>query len=388
MIPKSTAGQIPQFMKAVQARDFGDIDKMLSVQDQVPVPRLDTPVEYSNKDMHPLIRYVEKQAQKECMIVKTLAVALAPGDCRVLSGKTRRFQGPPSFPFVPGGDCSGVVVEIPPDETYFQVGDLVTARFTVVPRDALAEYARVSRVCCEKFDRSDMTPEEAAVFASASPATIVSDYIQAGERVLILGANGGIGSHVCQLARVRGASFICGVSNDTGKLLSPPLSCDDAVDYTKEDVFVSPKYLQEPFDTVIDLATGGWPKLVAGNGKTIVKPASLGGRFVTICPDFPTFEAHSFGTILAIFVLKPLWRALTSRLFTRNKLPTFTQANGLPDAREVVTRTLNLAKKGTLKAVLDPKGPFPMTTEGVRKAFRLQESRHAKGKVVVTVSEL
>jgi NADPH:quinone reductase-like Zn-dependent oxidoreductase len=47
-----------------------------------------------------------------------------------------------------------------------------------------------------------------------------------------------------------------------------------------------------------------------------------------------------------------------------------------------------MAKEGKLKAVIDPAGPFPLTTQGVRQAFRLQESRHAKGKVIVKIADL
>jgi NADPH:quinone reductase-like Zn-dependent oxidoreductase len=52
-----------------------------------------------------------------------------------------------------------------------------------------------------------------------------------------------------------------------------------------------------------------------------------------------------------------------------------------------MTRTMDLARKGTLKPVMNPKGPFPFTTEGVRDAFHVQESRHTQGKVVVHVAD-
>jgi NADPH:quinone reductase-like Zn-dependent oxidoreductase len=281
------------------------------------------------------------------MIIKTLAVALAPGDCRVLSGKTREFQGPPSFPYIPAGDCCGIVVELPEmkdkDECYFKIGDVVAARFTNAPRDAMAEYAVVSTSVTEKVDpTANISPEEAAALASASPATITCDHVRPGERILILGAGGGIGSHACQLARVvHGASYICGVSNDAERLLRAPLSCDDAIDYTEDIVFDSKKYQEDPFDTIIDLASGGWPQLVQHKKDkipSIVKPANKGGRFLTMCPDVATYEAHSIWKILGMFLIRPLTRAITSRLFTRRSLPKFTMAMGLPDGREVMTR--------------------------------------------------
>ena len=48
---------------------------------------------------------------------------------------------------------------------------------------------------------------------------------------------------------------------------------------------------------------------------------------------------------------------------------------------------MTFASKGELKAVIDPNGPFDFTTDGVRQAFRLQESRHIQGKVVIQVSK-
>jgi len=61
---------------------------------------------------------------------------------------------------------------------------------------------------------------------------------------------------------------------------------------------------------------------------------------------------------------------------------------GLPTGKtDIVKRTLALASEPEHKLVplIDPRGPFPFTTEGVREAFRLQRSRHAEGKVVVSV---
>lgn len=379
----------PTQMKAAQAKYYGDIDEQITVEDNVRVPTLQD--EYNpTEPIHPLIKMATQKDRKTHMIIKTLAVALAPGDCRVLSGRTRLFQGPPSFPYVPGGDCCGIVVETSPEETYFSKGDIVAARFTVAPRDAMGEYARVSTSVCEKVTDTDLiSPEAAAVLASATPAVCMSDYVQPNERILVLGAGGGVGSHFVQLAREKGASYICGVSQSPDRLLAAPLNCDDAVDYTKENVFESEKYQKDPFDTIIDFASGGWPQLTeAANKKlpSIVKPSSMGGRFITFTPDQPTFDGDSFLGLLTMFMFKPLGRAIWSRVFTRNTLPAFTNAMGLPDSRDIMTRTLTLAQEGKLKAVMD--GPYPLTTEGVRKAFRTLESRHAKGKVVVKIADL
>ena len=173
-----SAPDIPEFMTAVQGKDYGPIDEMLSVENNVKVPRL--------ADLPP-----KKQASH--IVIQTYAVALAPGDCRVLSGLTRILQGPPSFPYVPGGDCCGKVVEMPANATNlpFQLGDVVAARFNDKPMGALGLYAMVSSDICDKIP-DGMAPTDAAALAGATPATLFADPIQKNERVLILGAGGEI----------------------------------------------------------------------------------------------------------------------------------------------------------------------------------------------------
>eukprot|EP00550_Attheya_septentrionalis_P010259 CAMPEP_0198288676 /NCGR_PEP_ID=MMETSP1449-20131203/7098_1 /TAXON_ID=420275 /ORGANISM="Attheya septentrionalis, Strain CCMP2084" /LENGTH=380 /DNA_ID=CAMNT_0043986867 /DNA_START=151 /DNA_END=1293 /DNA_ORIENTATION=- len=366
-------------MRAVQGKDYGDIDEMLSVQDDVRVPYL--------ADLPP-------KKRNNFLKIRTMAVSLAPGDCRVLSGKTRELQGPPSMPYVPCGDCCGIVVELPPENPKkklpFKVGDRVAARFLEGPRDALGEYALVHQAVCDVVPE-EISSDEAAALAGASPAVALADRIKAGERVLILGASGGVGSHVCQLIRKeRGASYIAGVSRNCSRLLEAPLAYDKAVDYTKEDPWSIPEWTENPFDVIIDLAGGGWLRILQGvkeKKKSIVKPASAGGRFLTITPDDPIFELHTVWGALKLFVFPPLWRYMYSRTWSRSNLPAYSFAMSLPGERQVMTRTLKFASEGKMKACIDPAGPFPFTTDGVRAAFRLQESRHPQGKVVVHVAD-
>jgi NADPH:quinone reductase-like Zn-dependent oxidoreductase len=110
--------ELPETMRAAQGKDYGPIDEMISVEDGVKVPHLcDLP---------------DKKRAK-FMVLKIHAVSLAPGDCRVISGLTRELQGPPCFPYIPGGDCCGIVVELPENveelNIPFRVGDQVAARF-------------------------------------------------------------------------------------------------------------------------------------------------------------------------------------------------------------------------------------------------------------------
>ena len=151
-------------------------------------------------------------------------------------------------------------------------------------RGALAEYAIVSSLVCEKIPENILY-SEAAALASASPAILIAERIKPGERILVLGAGGGVGSHVCQIMRARGASFITGVSRSPARLLQSPLSYDRAIDYTKEDPFSIEEFQKDSFDVILDLSSGGWLKLVQNSQNrvnSIIKPASKGGRYLTV----------------------------------------------------------------------------------------------------------
>jgi NADPH:quinone reductase-like Zn-dependent oxidoreductase len=224
-----------------------------------------------------------------------------------------------------------------------------------------------------------------------------------------LGASGGIGAHLVQLLKDKdddpgGAggdvssttTYVVGVTSRPDQL-QPFVETgvlDEVIDYTKDDVFSLEKFRKadSKFDLVVDLAGCGYRRLeqMYGMGETLpVKAASDGGRFVTFVPPVgPIYEVHGVWTLLRTFLFPLLWKALTSRTLYRKSLPSYTFALALPDSRECVVRALELAGSGRLKPVVDGRGPHPFTTEGVREAFRIQQSRHATGKTLIRVSAL
>ncbi len=268
------------------------------------------------------------------------------------------------------------------------MGDFVAARFEEGPRGALGEYACVSTSIADKVP-DGISAVEAAALVGATPATILSKRIKEGERVLVMGAGGGMGSTLCQMLRLKGVSYLAAVTRSPSRLLAPPLSCDEAIDYTKTDVFSLEKFQQEKFDVIVDLAGGGYKRLedcASANEPLIIKTSNEGGRFITTVPPVgPIFEIHSILDAMKIFIFSCLWKAIVSRVWTKNTLPAYTFGMSLDAKREPVTETFALAKSNQLKAVIDPSGPFPFTTKSVRAAFRLQESQHPHGKVVVQI---
>ena len=376
----------PKTMRAAQGKDYGDIDEMISVQDGVKVPSL--------SDLPP-------KQRKHMMLVKVLSVALAPGDCRVLSGKTRELQGPPSFPYIPCGDCCGVVVELPKDDNGndmeeneslpFQVGDRIAARFVGKPLGALGEYAIVSTLVADKVPQS-LSSDGAAALASACPATIFSERIHdTDRRILVLGAGGGMGSHFCQLIANHPADrFVVGVSRSPERLLKSPLNYNKAIDYTRDDPFQLKEYQDDPFDCIVDFGSGGWLRIKDAATKgwpSIVKASSMGGRYLTTSVDTPTYECHSMWSVLKIFLFPPLWRALASRTWARGRMPKYTFGMSLPEDRAVMTNTMKYASNKSLVPVIHGDKPFTFTTTGVRDAFKALNDHHPHGKVVIHVAD-
>lgn len=376
---KAKRAMSSQKIRAAICTDYSDTVDNLAVEDGiVAMPRIgdETPAGFGN-----------------AMLIHVLAVALAPGDVRVMSGKTRKFQGPPSFPYTPGGDVCGVVVEVPEEDKNghkcrFRVGDKIAARFANKPMGMLGEYALVNTDVCDCVPEGISAEGAVALVSSGTVAVLIADRIKAGDRVLIFGAGGGVGSHLCQLTRLRGASYVAGVGRDPHRLMGKPLGCDLAIDYTKTDPFLVKEWVDNPFDVIVDLSGGAWPKLLnQSKASRIVKSTSKGGRYLTTTPDKPTFELHSMWAAVKTFMLPSLFRACTSRTMSRFSLPKYSYVLALPSTSDIVTRTLTLASENRLVPSIDAQGPFPFTTDGVRDAFRLQGSRHAKGKVVITVAK-
>jgi len=326
------------------------------------------------------------------ILIQTQAVALAPGDARVLSGKCKALNGPPSFPYIPGGDSCGIVKDMggnDPAICGFDVGDRIAARFTEGPRGALAQNALISPKMAYIVPDNVLSEDAAALASSASIALHLSRRIKKDERVLILGAGGGVGSHLCQFLRLKGVQYIAGVSSDPDSLMKEPISCHNALDYNKKDILDLKEWGTDvPFDVIVDLCSCVWPRLLEQSRSksiTVVKSAKEGGRYLTTTPDEPWFQLNGIGGALGLFMFTPLWRAMKSRLWKSSSLPAFTFAMSIDNDLGLMEEVFSLAHENKLKACIDHRGPFDFTTEGVQEAFKIQESRHYEGKVVIRV---
>ncbi len=179
---------------------------------------------------------------------------------------------------VSGTDVAGVIVEVGSAVTRFAVGDEVFGG----AKGSFAQYARASARCLA-HKPSSLTFEQAAVVpvsgVTALQALTDVGRVEPDQRVLIIGASGGVGTHAVQLAKALGAEVTAVAS--TSKLeLVRSLGADRVIDYTTSDVTDG----QTTFDLILDI--GGRTSVAKlrralTNDGTLVIVGGEGGNRIT-----------------------------------------------------------------------------------------------------------
>ncbi len=186
------------------------------------------------------------------------------------------FRGPKNP--VPGLDVAGTVVALGAGVTRFKVGDEVFG----ISKGSFADYARARE---DKLARkpSNFSFAQAAVTGVSGLAALQAlrdaGRVKAGQRVLIIGASGGVGSYAVQLAKAFGAE-VTGVCSTAKLEFVRSLGASRVIDYTKEDFASGP----ERFDLILDIG-GNSPlarlrKVLTAAG-TIVLVGGEGGDALT-----------------------------------------------------------------------------------------------------------
>ncbi len=207
------------------------------------------------------LQNVEKpKPKKNEVLVKTHATSVSTGDCRI-----RGFNSPLLF-WIPmriilgfrkprkpilGVELSGEIEDIGTDVTQFKKGDQVFA-LTELNLGGYAEYTCVHESGLIALKPTNVTYEEAAVipFGGTSALHFLrKGQIKKGQRVLIYGASGSVGTAAIQLAKYFGATVtaICSSSNFD---LVTTLGADNIIDYMKEDFTKQGEHYDIIFDAV------------------------------------------------------------------------------------------------------------------------------------------
>jgi len=204
------------------------------------------------------------------VLVRVHAAAVLPVEWKIRQGAFHAFQ-PAAFPYIPGSAFAGIVDEVGPGVTTFRSGQAVFGRSS---QGTYAEYTTASAEAIALKPASLAFAEAAAISGGATTAweaLFDRGELQAGQRVLILGAAGGVGSFAVQLARWKGAQVI-GTTGTANVDFVRSLGAEVVVDYTSTPL----EQVVRDVDLVVD-AVGGqalesaWP--VVKRGGTLISTA-------------------------------------------------------------------------------------------------------------------
>jgi NADPH2:quinone reductase len=170
------------------------------------------------------------------VLIKVKAAGLNPLDNAIAGGVVAQMGFPHEYPVVIGRDVAGVVVAIGEGVTQVAVGDEVLGHIVFLPPiqlGTIAEYALLAAESVIAKPAGLSFVQAAALPLASGAATRAIDAVEAGagDRVLVVGASGGVGSYVVQLLAARGATVIAtGTAADTERLTR--LGADQVVDHT------------------------------------------------------------------------------------------------------------------------------------------------------------
>ena len=307
-------------IKAIQVHSYGGPEKLELEQIQRPEP------------------------QAGEVLIRVHAAGVNPADWRLRAGWMKDFR-PQSFPYIPGFDLAGVVEEGGPGVTTFQKGQAV---FGQSAKGTYTEYTTASVGTLALKPKTLSFDEAATIPIGATTAWQgLFDHggLQAGQRVLIRGAAGGVGLFAVQFARWKGAHVI-GTTSTSHVDFVRSLGAETVIDYT------STPLEQVVHDIDLVLETVG--------GETHERPWNVlkrGGTLVSITGPLSQEKAQELDVRAVSFSNRP----------STQLLHTFAQ----------------LIDEGQVKVAVATK--FPLSE--ARKAHELSQSGHGHGRIVLHIAD-
>jgi NADPH:quinone reductase-like Zn-dependent oxidoreductase len=306
------------------------------------------------------MKEIEKPVPKDNeILVKVFATTVTSGDARV-----RSFTVPPSFwllarltlglrkpkKSIPGMVLAGEIESTGKNVKQFKQGDQVYA-YDITRFSTYAEYACVPEYSALVLKPPTITYEEVAAIPFGGITALYflkRGKIQSGQRVLIYGASGSVGTFAVQLAKYFGAE-VTGVCSTSNMPLVKSLGADNVIDYTKEDFTKSNERYDIVFDTV---------------GKT--SPS----RCIRILKKAGTYLQAVGAPGLLIHMQ---WISMTSGR-------TLIGGTATPKTEDLMYLN-ELVESSKIRPVIDRRYPL----EQIVEAHRYVDQGHKKGDVIITV---
>jgi len=225
------------------------------------------------------LKEIEKPTpQDDEVLIKVYASSINSADHRTMRAQPFfvRFMGMGLFrpkQQIPGIDMAGIVEAIGKNVTQFKEGDEVYGDIESASSGAYAEYVCVPESGSIVIKPSNMTFEQAAAVPVAGITALqaLKDHgqIQAGEKVLVNGASGGVGTFTVMIAKAFGAE-VTGVCSARNCSIVRSCGADYVIDYKKQDV----TQLEKRYDLIIDIAATitveGYKRILAPKGRGVL----------------------------------------------------------------------------------------------------------------------
>lgn len=305
----------------------------------------------------PEVLYVEEserpRAGKGELLIRQLASSVNGGDLSIRAGHAKPMAAmiTPGWPKSIGMDVVGMIEEIGSGVEGWNVGDLVWGVST--GSNSIAEFVTMKAGSVALAPLNLETKVLGALpVAGTTAMACVGQFanVQPGERVLVRGAAGGVGSAIVQLARARGGRVTALASASTREAVLA-LGAEEVLDYRE----AAPEVLPE-FDVIIDT--------VGSDLERFRSRLALGGRFVTITIDFK----HPARGVLAV-----AGSAIHGSARIRQMVST-------PGTKQLATLTA-LVEAGTLRPVIDSVYPL----DEIAAAHERAEQHGTVGKIVIEI---
>ena len=288
------------------------------------------------------------------VLIRVHAAGVLPAEWKVRQGLFKNFA-PISFPYIPGSAVAGVVEEVGPGVTTWKIGQAAFGRST---NGAYAEYTTTAvdspALGPKTFSLLTENPDtlrfdEAATISGGATiawtALFEDGALQAGQRVLIHGAAGGVGSFAVQFARWKGAQVI-GTTSKANRDFVSALGAETVIDYS------STPFEQMVHDVDLVLDTIG--------GETLQRSMQVvkrGGMLVSLLEQPSPDLAQKYGIRAKKNAIPP----------TNSLLRTIAQLIGEGHVKPTIARIFSLPE--------------------AKQAHELSQSGHGRGRIVLHIAD-